>query len=411
MSESEPPRRIRLSSDSQQWELDRAINETGRVQHFFSGSRKLPASVKTHAMISKHLGRAAQRVEKLARAEAAAGHEVTALELFYGASAGYADAQHAIFVNNAEKRMLHQSSLRCYDEIRRLSPTRIDHVEIPWENTVVTGLLHLAPVAGPAPTIFLIPGCDMTKEMVVPHALRNWATIRGAHLFVFDGPGQGEANLRGIRLTTDNYEDAASTALSHLLGLSEVDQDRVGLFAMSFGSYWGVRVAAQEDRFKATVLQWASVADKHLQFDGAVSPRYKQLFAYLTGVGSEAELDEFIDAMDLAGFAERISSPTLMTVGEFDPRSPLDEVLTFYDQLSAPAEMWVFADQHHQLTLRGGAGPVAAAADSHGLAADWLCDRLAGVPLDREGEVIYLEQNGTTPNDPLAPRRRHWYDE
>jgi dipeptidyl aminopeptidase/acylaminoacyl peptidase len=362
-------------------------------------------------MISKHLGKAAQRVERLARTEAAAGHDVTALDLFYGAASGYADAQHAIFMNNTEKRKLHESSLRCYDEIRRLSPTRIDHVEIPWGDTVVTGLLHFAPVEGPAPTIFMIPGCDMTKEMVVPHAMRNWATTRGAHLFVFDGPGQGEANLRGIKLTTDNYEDAASTALSHLLELPEVDQARVGLFAMSFGSYWGARVAAQEDRFKAVVLQWASVADKHLQFDGAVSPRYKQLFAYLIGADSEAELDEFIDAMDLAGFAERISSPTLMTLGEFDPRSPLDEVLPFFDELSVPAEMWVFADQHHQLTLRGGAGPVAAAADSHGLSADWLMDRLAGQPLAHEGEVIYLEQNGTTPNDPQAQRRRHWYDD
>jgi hypothetical protein len=49
------------------------------------------------------------------------------------------------------------------------------------------------------------------------------------HVFSFDGPGQAESNLRSIRLTADNYEDAASTALDYLVQRSEVDAARIGV--------------------------------------------------------------------------------------------------------------------------------------------------------------------------------------
>ena len=61
----------------------------------------------------------------------------------------------------------------------------------------------------------LYPGLDTLKE-AWPHPFFNAAHQRGMHVLSFDGPGQAESNLRGIRLTADNYEDAASTALDYL---------------------------------------------------------------------------------------------------------------------------------------------------------------------------------------------------
>jgi hypothetical protein len=300
--------RARLRRDSQQWAFDHAVAETGRVFHWQQPGRgRLPASVKMHAMISKHVGKTAQRSERLAEAEADAGHELTALEFYYDAAVQYASAQHTVFALNAEKQYLHDGVLRCYDQVRRLAPTTIERVDVPWDDTVVSGYLHLAAVTGPAPLIFFIPGCDMTKEMV-PHPAYNWATQRGMHLFVFDGPGQGESNLRGIKLTLDNYERAASAALTHLIARPDVDEDRIGLYALSFGSYWGARFAATDHRIAAAALVWASICDKYYLFEEE-SPRYKQLFAFLTGLRSEAELDEFIAGMGLASLLTDIACP------------------------------------------------------------------------------------------------------
>jgi dienelactone hydrolase len=408
MASAEEPRgRARLRRDSQQWAFDRFVNETGRVFHWQQKGRgRLPEAVKMHAMISKHLGREGERLEKLAQAEAAAGHDITALEFYFDAANAYANAQHPVFALNAEKRYLHGASIRCYDEVRKRSPYPIEHVDIPWEGTTVSGNLHLVPGDEPRPLIFFIPGCDMTKEMV-PHPLYNFAIQRGLHLFVFDGPGQGESNLRGIKLTPTNYEEAASAALTQLLERPDVDADRVGLYSLSFGSYWGARVAATDHRYKAAGIIWASIADKYYLFEEE-SPRYKQLFAFLTQAESEQELDAFIATMGLEDMMGQIECPTLVTVGQYDPRSPVEEVYQLFDRMQAPAELWVFEDQHHNTNLKANFG-TQWLGDHHGMTMDWLADRLNGKPVPAPGATKWLAPKGVSPNDASAPQRREWF--
>ena len=84
------------------------------------------------------------------------------------------------------------------------------------------------------------------------------------------------------------------------------------------------------------------------------SPRWKQFFAYLTQSETEAELDAVMSAMTLDGYMDKIACPTLLAVGEYDPRGPIDEIYRMFDQLKAPAELWVFADQHHMPSIGGG---------------------------------------------------------
>jgi pimeloyl-ACP methyl ester carboxylesterase len=409
VSNSESQRRIRLRRDSQQWEFDRAVRDTGRVYHFQPPGRGgLPESVRMHAMISKHVGKQARRLERLGADEAAAGHDLSAVEHYFEAALKFGQAQHPIFVNNAEKQYLHASALRCHAEMRRFAPTTIEHVEIPWRDTRVAGHLHLAPVEGPAPLVFLIPGCDMTKEFL-PHPLYNWANQRGMHLFVFDGPGQGESNLRDIALEVDSYEDAASTALDLLLAREEIDADKVGLYAMSFGSWWGARLAATDSRIGAAFMPWASICDKYYLFEEE-SPRYKQLFSFLTRARSEDELDAFIAQMGLEDVLPQITCPTVMTVGEYDPRSPVEETMALFDTMTAPAQLWVFADQHHMNNVRSAAGGTMWNLDIHSVGMDFLRDRLEGRPFERTGEVLYIEPGGPSPFSPETPARRRWFE-
>ncbi|MQA80104.1 MAG: alpha/beta hydrolase [Streptosporangiales bacterium] len=400
--------RIRLRRDSQQWAFDRFVNETGRVFHWQQNGRgRLPAAVKQHDMISKHVGRSAAALERIAKSEAEAGHDLTALEFYFDAASAYAQAQHPVFALNDEKRHLHGGVLRCYDEVRRLAPTPIEKIDVPFEGNTVSGYLHLAPVDGPAPLVFFIPGCDMTKEMV-PHPLFNFATSRGMHLFVFDGPGQGESNLRGLRLTLDNYERAASAALTELLARPEVDESRVGLYSLSFGSYWGARFAATDHRIAATVILWASISDKYYLLEEE-SPRYKQLFAFMTGLESEAELDTFRDNLALESVLPEIVGPTLFTIGQYDPRSPLEDVYRLVDTVTAPTELWVFEDQHHNTNMKASFA-TQWLGDHHSMSADWLKDRLDGKPIAQPGETKWIAPKGHSPNDPAVPRKRHWFD-
>src|SRR6266849_9193105 len=87
--------RTPLARDSQQWMLDYLIQETGKVFHSQGEGRgRLPRSIRSHDMISKHRGLQARRAEALATAEAAAGHPETALDFYFQATVLYAGAQH-----------------------------------------------------------------------------------------------------------------------------------------------------------------------------------------------------------------------------------------------------------------------------------------------------------------------------
>lgn len=401
--------RPHLRRDDQQWVFDWIIKETGKVFHFQSDGRgRLPRSVRSHDMIAKHMGLSARRLERLAQAEAQAGHRETAMEIYYQAALQYLDAQHVVFETGDEKRYLHGGLMRCYDKVREYAPYRIEHVDIPWNGTVVSGNLHLAPGEGPRPLIFYVPGCDQTKE-AWPHPYYNQALQRGMHAFSFDGPGQGESNLRGIRLTADNYEDAASAAITYLLTRPEIDSRKIGVYALSFGSFWGMRIAAKERRICAVAAPWASFVDKYYLMTEE-SPRYKQLFAYLTQSSTEEELDRVVSGMTMEGRMERIACPTLIVTGEYDPRAPVEEVYRLFDQMKAPAELWLLPDQHHNGSVTMRARSSVWEADIHVFVCDWLRERFNGVPVRHPGKVLYLEPSGAGPNDPKIGYKRRWFD-
>jgi len=399
--------RPRLSRDDQQWAFDLAVKDNGRVMHFQPDGRGgLPRAVRSHAMISKHLGKAAQRLERLAGEELAAGHEETALDIYFDAAVGFVHAQHPIFAVNDEKRLLHASALRCYDAVRKLAPYAIEHLDVEWEegSPPVAGNLHLVPGPRPRPCVFFIPGWDVAKEMY-PHPRLNHAQQRGMHVFSFDGPGQGESNLRGVALRADNYERAASAAIGLLLDRPEISE--IVVFGQSFGSFWAVRTAARDDRVRALAAPWFSGCDRYYLMTEE-SPRFKQLFAHLSRASSEAEVDELMEQMTNDDDMAKIRCPTLLTIGEYDPRSPLDEVYRLYDELVAPKELWVFADQHHPNALTG--APDVGNQDTIKLGLDWCRDRLEGEPVRHDGQVVYVEPGGGSPNGTASVGRRHWFD-
>jgi hypothetical protein len=81
-----------------------------------------------------------------------------------------------------------------------------------------------------------------------------------------------------------------------------------------------------------------------------------------------------------------------------------------FDQLTAPAELWVFADQHHMPSIGGGESGANWAAPLHSVMCDWLRDRLANKPLQHPGQVVYVEANSAGPNSPTVVCKRKWYD-
>ena len=395
------PGQAHLHRDNQQWVFDYIIQQSGRTYHWWTDDdRALPDSVHAHAQVSKHLGREGLASEAQARAKEEAGDTTAALKSYWAATRSLVKAQHHIFDVNDEKQFLYDRMRRCYDKVRELCPYRIERIEIPWEGTVVAGYLHVCPDVGRAPLLFYMPGCDTTCE-TSPDPTHNLNHQRGLHVFSFDGPGLGQSNMRGIKLTADNFEAAASAALDVLVQRPEIDPDRIVTYGGGMGSFWAVRLAATDSRIKAAATK-SSYCDKYFIFTED-SPRYKRLFTFLTQSTTEEELDEAAAGMVLDGYMERIQCPTLMCTGEYDHRDPLDEVYRLFDQMTAPRELWVFADQFHPLSFRDGAS-------LYEPMIDWLCDRLAATEMTRAGEVVYIEPGSEGPDSPTAYLKRRWFE-
>ncbi len=398
----------RLQRDRQQWIFDYLVQETGKVFHWDEDGRPLPKSVKSHAQISKHLGRIGQRLERVAAEEDAAGHSATAFELYYRASSTFALAQHPVLESSDEKKYLHGRCIANYEKVIEHAPHRIERLEIPFEGVELQCNFHLLPGEPNAPLVIFIPGCDMTKE-IYPDPRIIQAHYRGMHLLVIDGPGQGMSNLRGIRLTPDNYERAVLAIAEYMAKRDEVDETKITVYALSMGAHWGLEVAASgHPLIQAVAAPWTSALDKYFILD-TFSPRYKQLFGYLMGASSEEELDGWVAQMTVEGREADIKCPVLMTVGEYDSRSPVELVYEFYDKIRAPKELWVYEDTYHQARMFG---DQQARHDHHMMCHDWLVDALGGKYGPGHDRKMYLRTGGGGPNGTQGEGQDalHWWE-
>lgn len=378
--------------DSQQWILDYVIKASGREQNFEADGRRFPPAVKSHDMIPRVMYRRGRHKEHLAQQAESLGSPETSVQLYFEASHDYALAQHAIYQDdNAEKIHICSRLRNCYDRIIALNATPIERVEVDLEGQQLSGLLHLVPGSEPRPVVVYCPGMDMTKE-AFPHPARNWYLERGMHLLAIDGPGQGESNLRKVRVTADNYEKGANRFIDHLMARPEVDTTQIGITGRSMGSYWAMRVAATDERVSAVATSIANYGSKRHIFERS-SPRFKQVFMYMAGVHDEDTFDQLVSKMTLIDVAHKITCPTLMVIGEYDPLTPLDEAEDVFERVAGPKEMWVVEDGFHPLRGLEHFGTL----EPDAFLADWLRQALAGRAPRSDGRKVLVQAKGDGP--------------
>ena len=168
------------------------------------------------------------------------------------------------------------------------------------------------------------------------------------HVISIDGPGQGNSNMQKIRAVGDNYERAGAAVMDYLQTRDEIDNERIGVYGVSMGSYWSLRLASYDHRPAALVSAVACFNPNNTIFTQS-SPRFKQQFMYMAGMEDEDEFDAMARDMTVKGYVEKIECPTLLVSGEFDPLCPLEDAIEVYGDITANKEMWVVEDQFHPL--------------------------------------------------------------
>ena len=347
------------------------LNEIGRRVQKFSD-------------IPREFSRLARRREELGCKAEEEGHEVEAREHYYVAATFYTNAQWAIYEDDNPDRIGWGKRKRsCYDKYIRFANRPIERVELPFDGSSLSALLHLPYRSRPGeklPCILYIPGMDGVKEDTSIYG--DPILERGMALLSIDGPGQGESRERGVKVTASNYGEAGKAAFAYLSKRDEIDRDRLAIFGSSMGSYWGTRVAADEPGFKACAVSGVCLEPGQYTIFNTASPTFKLNFMYMSGYDDEEAFDEFAKTLTLRGVASRVTCPYLVVAGEDDELCPIEFVYELLGEVRSPRVLQLYEGEKHSIR-----NPAA-----RRLIVDWLKDRLDGRPV--KSEKIYVEMSG-----------------
>jgi pimeloyl-ACP methyl ester carboxylesterase len=385
---------------SQGWILDRFVASGGletlfreALPYFLEMGYKyvdlLHASegVKSAVLLLKGLRRVGeQRLAAAIEAERA-GHFLSARDEYHRAAKCFGRAQWMIFDDNQLKRELHRKCVSAYERVIALSEYPMEKVELELDGGQLHAVLHLPPDAGNVPCVLFCPGLDMIKEDY-PNVESNALVKRGIAVLSFDGPGHGETRLDGglrweVGPDGDNYGRAARVLVDYLASRPEVDHERIGVFGISQGSYWGPVMAAAEPRLKACACMMGSFYEQGFDLG---QPTFKENLMYMTGSATEEEVEELIPHITVDGLEEGIRCPLLVLHGELDELTPEEDAQRFVERAvnADPRELVIYENEFHPL---GGVSP-----QVFNKVADWLHDRLVRDQASDDGRPSGLAQ-------------------
>lgn len=187
-----------------------------------------------------------------ANALLAAEENEEARDAFLEASAYYQIAKFPYLrdENYEHYEAAYAKAMKAYEAAGAFFDVPLEVIETPFGGGTIRGYLHLAPAIadGAAPLIVVSGGIDVFKVEAYP-MIRQFHE-QGFSVLVTDLPGIGESNFIDAAA---NQDQVYSGFLDVLADDERIDQDRLGLFATSWGGNAAAKIAFSEKRFKGVV--------------------------------------------------------------------------------------------------------------------------------------------------------------
>lgn len=325
----------------------------------------------------------ADKLCSLAKEDEQHGRLLSAGEKYNRAATYYLTCERLQAHGEESRAALYQTFLNTFARGIELSQENCERVEIPYEDSHISGLLVRAEgVTGPQPILVQVNGLDSTKEMKYRVGLPAWLAKRGIASLIIDQPGTGEALRLHNMIARYDSEYWASQVVDWLETRSDIDNKRIGMEGVSLGGYYCPRAVAFEPRFACGVVwganhDWRDVQKRRLEKEGSLPvPHY---WAHVCWVWGAKDVDDFMSIAEnvhLDGILDRIKVPFLVTHGEKDSQIPLKWAHRTFEQLlnSPKRELKIFTEreggvQHSSFDNSINAGQ---------FIADWIAETLEG---------------------------------
>jgi len=303
-----------------------------------------------------------------------AKHPAVARELFLKASECYAASYHPIYGFPVDPRLLtaFDKQTQNFEKAMSLSDDPVSYHEIPFEDTHLPA--WFIPAAGRAnekrPLIIFTNGYDATITDLWFFA-GSYASQRGYHCILFDGPGQGEMLYKKNLPLRPDWEAVVSAVLDIAEKIAVVDNERIAVYGLSLGGYLAPRATSGDARIKACIADPGqySVANGfrralvglHLatseevkdlsnlspeileKMSAVISGNRKLTWTivqrgfWANGVNNLKDFFSVSDRFTMEGRVQEVRCPTLLTLAENDSLTAETEL--FYEALSCPKKM------------------------------------------------------------------------
>ncbi len=224
----------------------------------------------------------------------------------------------------------------------------LEVVRIPFESSEIIGYLRLPKNAkGPVPLVIAISGLDSRKEDLS----ESFSAILpyGIGFFAVDGPGTGQAPIK-VSPTADRM---FSRVLDYLQTRPEVDKTRVAVHGVSWGAYWGTKLAIVERaRLKAVSAQSPAA---HLFFQkeymlNSMFGNREYLFdhapAFMSVVEGVNNVDDMVARFPKLSLVDqqllgKPTAPMLIIAGALDTQVPISDTYLLLSSGDVPKEAWI----------------------------------------------------------------------
>ncbi len=309
---------------------------TARRRRFIRYRAYLPKhSGRRQSRAGKKLGSTWRKRPKHARKEAlSAGRKFTAKNYFFHANQYYRMSDVFLtYQENDRKAERFRKAQECFRAGAKLHTPAIEVISVRCGSEEYDGYFCHPdrPKAGKWPAIFFLGGADAYAEEI--YFAARLMTERGWAVLLVDTPGRGSSvYLKNIGTRAD-YEVPGKSCLDYLSSRPEVDPSRIALIGISMAGYYAPRIAAFDKRAKA-LIAWSgcySILDDLYDFCHHLQPTVQRLLGGVSHEEARKRLKDFT----MAGIAQNITCPTLITHGDKDTLMSVEGAKQLFAEIGA----------------------------------------------------------------------------
>lgn len=247
-----------------------------------------------------------------------------------------------------QKKVSYEKAIEAFlAHAKRMDPP-LEVVHIPFEGKEIIGYMRLPKGAnGPVPMVLAVNGLDSRKEDLA----ESFGAIlpMGAGYIAVDGPGTGQSPIKA----SPTADRMLSRVLDYLETRPEVDRSRIAMHGVSWGAYWGTRMAINEKaRLKGVSVQSPPTDlffQKEFVLNSLLGNReylFDQVPAIMAIFDNVTTLNQVVDEFAKMSLVNqhllgRPTAPMLVIAGTRDTQVPISDIYKLLDSGDVPKEAWI----------------------------------------------------------------------